>query len=184
MEAINQESVILPGESKDAPISITTTEVNFTGNWKFFKPVLKEALSPCSGSCPLNINIASYFFKLEKGDIKGALNLLRENNPIPAVLGRVCPNFCEQKCNRSGFDQSVSIGSVEQYLGDIGLQEKYIAPKRWGNKSVAVMGSGPGGLATAYFLSRYGVNVTIFEKEILNRPFFFIIKFLSRVKCS
>jgi len=165
MEAINQESVVYPGDTKEVPVSVTTTDVNYTGNWKFVKPVLEESIAPCKISCPLGINISSYFYKLSKQDIKGALAILRQENPLPSVLGRVCPNFCEKKCNRGDFDQSVSIGTIEQYLGDIGLSVPYFSPSKWGNKKVAVVGSGPGGIAAAYFLSRRGINVTIFEKE-------------------
>lgn len=166
MEGIDYGSVVSPGSIEQSPISVTTTDVNFTGNWKFFRPLLEKENSPCMNFCPLNIDIASYFFELNNNNISRALHILRQANPIPATLGRICPHFCLQGCNRSKFDEAVSIGDIELYLGDKGLNIPYSKPNKWGKHNVAIIGSGPAGIAAAYYLSKSGVNTTIFEKEV------------------
>ena len=165
MEAIDYESVISPGSIEQSPISLTTTEVNITGSWKIFKPLLEKGIAPCLVKCPLKIKIPEYIYEMAKKNEEKALNLLREYNPIPAILGRVCPHFCMNGCNRSVIDAPLHTGYIEQYLGDIGLDLPYLKPQLMANSHVAVIGSGPAGIGAAYFLSKYGVKVTIYEKE-------------------
>ena len=153
-----------PGEW-EFPVSSTTTEINFTGSWKFFRPQLVEKAAPCQNACPLHIDIAAYMRALSRRDVPAALALLRQAHPLPAVCGRVCPNFCQQNCNRRDFDQDVQVGSVERFLGDYGLDIPFPAPSRRRPEKVAVIGSGPAGLACAAFLASRGIRVTIFEKE-------------------
>jgi NADPH-dependent glutamate synthase beta subunit-like oxidoreductase len=122
--------------------------------------------TPCSVECPDNIDIPDYLARLREGDLAGAARILLEANPIPAITGRVCPHFCEYKCNRVGYDEAVSIKSVERYLGDYVLDHPEVlepAQKRSGKK-VAIVGSGPAGLAAAYYLNRLGHRVIVFEK--------------------
>jgi len=101
-----------------------------------------------------------------EGDLIGALDTIREENPMPAICGRVCPHPCESKCNRSKFDEKVNIRAVERFIGDYGLgvlpQQKDEAGK---GKTVAIVGSGPAGLSAAYFLARHGVSVDIYDRE-------------------
>jgi NADPH-dependent glutamate synthase beta subunit-like oxidoreductase len=165
MEAIDYESVISPGNIRQSPVSLTTTEVNLTGSWKIFKPVLENGVAPCSIECPLKINIPKYIYELSKKNAIEALEILRAYNPIPAILGRVCPHFCMQNCNRSIIDEPLHTGEIEQYLGDIGLSLPYKTAAFVGGKHVAVIGSGPAGIGAAYYLSKNGIKVTIFEKE-------------------
>lgn len=165
MEIINQDSLVAPGDLSEAPISMTTTEANLTGSWKFFSPQLQEKLSPCLMACPIQNNIADSMHLLNQGEKGRALELLRETNPLPAITGRVCPRFCQEQCNRLQLDQEVLIGSIERHLGDFGLQIPYPPPEQKRSEQVAVVGSGPAGLAAAYFLARAGVQVTIYEKE-------------------
>ena len=165
MEAINQESVVAPGDLKEAPISVTTTETNLTGSWKFFRPVPAERTSPCSESCPLHNDIREIISRLAQNDRQSALQILREHNPLPAVTGRVCPHFCQERCTRKGLDQEVLIGRIERYLGDLGLETPFPAPEEKTAGRAAVVGSGPAGLAAAYFLARENVRVTVFERD-------------------
>ena len=122
---------------------------------------------PCSSHCPAHINIPSYISKIRKGDFAEAARLLMQCNPIPAITGRVCTVFCEPECNRNEFDESVAIRCIERGVGDYALEkaaEFYAPPETESGKRVAVIGSGPAGLAAAFYLRRAGHQVTVYEK--------------------
>ncbi len=147
------------------PISSTSTAVNLTGSWKFFRPKTSEKDSPCQSACPLRIPIAGYLRQLAGQNPAAALETLREINPLPAVTGRVCPHFCEAACNRIEFDEAVKIGDLERWLGDFGLDRPHaFSPPPATDFKIAVVGAGPAGLAAAAFLARRGVAVEIFER--------------------
>ncbi|MDH5696542.1 MAG: FAD-dependent oxidoreductase, partial [Dehalococcoidia bacterium] len=98
------------------------------------------------------------------GKIKEGLELIRQTNPLPAVLGRVCYHPCETECNRGQFDEAIAIHKIERFLGDHEItlpSEKKIKVKR--EEKVAIIGSGPAGLSCAYYLAKMGYAVTIFE---------------------
>jgi NADPH-dependent glutamate synthase beta subunit-like oxidoreductase/CO/xanthine dehydrogenase FAD-binding subunit len=123
--------------------------------------------TPCSSECPNNVDIPAYLSKIRNNDLPGAAQILLGNNPIPAITGRVCPHFCEQKCNRADFDESVSINSVERFMGDYILENAsrmYTSPEKQAEKSIAIVGSGPAGLSAAYYLRKSGYRVTVFER--------------------
>ncbi|MBW1645936.1 MAG: FAD-dependent oxidoreductase [Deltaproteobacteria bacterium] len=165
METLKYEELIAPGEIKDFPVSMTTTEANLTGNWKFFRPRTRRLTAPCRQACPLGVEVAAYVQPLVRGDLDAALAALRRDNPLPAVTGRVCPRFCQQQCNRRQFDQPVMIGSLERFLGDYGLDVPLPAPSVRLASRVAVVGSGPAGLAAAAFLARDGIRVSVYERR-------------------
>jgi NADPH-dependent glutamate synthase beta subunit-like oxidoreductase len=123
--------------------------------------------TPCSTDCPASVDIPSYLSKIRDGDLVGAAKILLNFNPLPAITGRVCPHFCENQCNRAELDEAVSIKGIERFVGDYILEnaEEIVTPPA-GNigKSVAIVGSGPAGLSTAYYLRRLGYSVTVFEK--------------------
>jgi NADPH-dependent glutamate synthase beta subunit-like oxidoreductase len=122
---------------------------------------------PCSSHCPAHIAIPSYLHRVRKGDFAEAARVLMDYNPIPAMTGRVCPIFCETECNRREFDQSVAIHCVERGIGDYVLDRAdqfYIPPTKESGKKVAIVGSGPAGLAAAFYLRRDGHKVTVYEK--------------------
>jgi len=135
-----------------------------TGTWRSMRPVLMEYIAPCRHACPGKIRIREYLALLGEGKVVEAAELLMEDNPLAAITGRVCPCFCEPDCNRGEFDQPVAIKSIERLLGDYVLKQGFsysgLSIKK---ERVAIIGSGPAGLSAAYYLARYGYQVTIFE---------------------
>jgi NADPH-dependent glutamate synthase beta subunit-like oxidoreductase/CO/xanthine dehydrogenase FAD-binding subunit len=122
---------------------------------------------PCQASCPGHVDISSYLSRIREGDIPGAAKILLESNPIPSITGRVCRHFCEQRCNRSEFDESVSTRDIERFLGDYILEhaeEIILEPETDSGKKVAIIGSGPAGLTAAYYLRKSGHSVTVFDR--------------------
>ncbi|MDW7650158.1 MAG: FAD-dependent oxidoreductase [Bacillota bacterium] len=146
------------------------TLVNKTGDWRFTTPVRREKTSPCTAACPLHSGIAEWVEQVRGGDYAAAWRILSRYNPFPAVTGYVCYHYCENDCSRGQRDESVAVGELEKQVGlwrqkqfaagDIGPRSKRLLPL-----DVAVVGSGPAGLACAYYLAMLGVGVTVFERE-------------------
>jgi NADPH-dependent glutamate synthase beta subunit-like oxidoreductase len=127
---------------------------------------VRVGATPCSSACPAGVNIPVYLSKVRESDAHEAAGILLDSNPIPAITGRVCPHFCEQDCNRGNYDESISVRSIERHLGDYALEnagKMYKSLKNESGKSVAIVGSGPAGLAASYYLRKMGHKVTIFE---------------------
>ncbi len=151
------------------PFAITldpgTSLANETGSWRNERPVYLDRLPPCNNACPAGEDIQNWLYHAEEGDYAAAWQSLVENNPLPAVMGRVCYHPCESACNRAQLDQPVSIHAVERFLGDFALEnglkpEFEAAPS---GKRVLVVGAGPSGLSAAYHLTRHGHAVTLRE---------------------
>jgi NADPH-dependent glutamate synthase beta subunit-like oxidoreductase len=143
-----------------------------TGNFRFFRPVYKDKMPPCNNACPTGEQIQKYldYVKHERY-LDGYLTIM-EDNPMPSVTGRVCYHPCETACNRAQHDEPIGIRSVERFLGDYGLNlpeepVKAMLPELNGT-TVAIVGSGPAGLAAAYHLRRRGYSSVIFEA--LDKP--------------
>lgn len=129
--------------------------------------VEKQQTSPCKANCPARNDVQGFVGLATKGKYERAIQLLKETSPFPAVCGRVCPHPCETDCNRKQIDEPVSIRSVERFLSDHDFStKKPYVPKIKGSRreKVAIIGSGPAGLAAAYFLAKSGYKVTVFEK--------------------
>ena len=153
----------------DSPFAITlkpgTSLANLTGTWRTERPVYLDRLPPCNNACPSGENIQGWLFHAESGDYEQAWRVLVQDNPLPAVMGRVCYHPCETSCNRGQLDQPVGINSVERFLGDEAIKRgwKFDAPASASGKKVLVVGAGPSGLSAAYHLARMGHKVEIHE---------------------
>ena len=145
-------------------ISNTTTLANKTGSWKYIRPEYRDRVAPCNEGCPVGIDIEAYMNLLREDRIDEARDLLLRENPMPATTGRVCYHPCEMACNRGKYDEPVSIRAVERMLGDLTLEAPLPEPvARTREERIAVVGSGPAGLACAYHLTRLGYGVTVLE---------------------
>ena len=121
---------------------------------------------PCTSNCPASNEIASYLASLRQGNTAEAARVLINTNPLAAITGRVCPHACEKDCNRGEMDEALSIRAVERFVGDYMLEhaDQFYQPPQFETlKQIAIVGSGPAGLAAAYFLRQLGHSVTIFE---------------------
>ena len=153
----------------DKPFAITldvgSSLANRTGSWRTSRPVYVDRLPPCNHACPAGENIQQWLFHAESGDYEAAWRSLTENNPLPAIMGRVCYHPCEGACNRGKLDEAVGINSVERFLGDEALKRgwKFAPPAAPSGKRVLVVGAGPSGLSAAYHLRRLGHAVKIVE---------------------
>ena len=153
----------------EKPFAITldvgTSLANKTGAWRTNRPVYLDRLPPCNHACPAGENIQNWLYHAESGDYESAWRALTEDNPLPAVMGRVCYHPCEGACNRGKVDEAVGINSVERFLGDEALRKgwKFATPRAESGKRVLIVGAGPSGLSAAYHLRRLGHDVTIFE---------------------
>ncbi len=153
----------------DKPYAITldvgSSLANHTGTWRTERPVYLDRLPPCNNACPAGENIQQWLFHAEGGDYESAWRQLVQDNPLPAIMGRVCYHPCESACNRAQLDEAVGINSVERFLGDEALKRgwKLSPPASETGKRVLVVGAGPSGLSAAYHLRRLGHAVTIAE---------------------
>ncbi|MFC1861597.1 FAD-dependent oxidoreductase [Chloroflexota bacterium] len=123
----------------------------------------REGIPPCQTACPAGVDIRGYCYLLMQDKFYGAIKLLREALPLPAVTGRVCFHPCESGCARREVDEAVNINSLERFIADYWLEEKANPLPRLHVAKVAVVGSGPAGLSAAYNLIKMGYPVTVFE---------------------
>ena len=153
---------------KRKPFAITldpaSSLANHTGNWRTMRPVYIDHLPPCNQACPAGENIQAWLYDAEEGAYEKAWRKLVEDNPFPAIHGRVCYHPCETACNRGQLDESVGIHAVERFLGDEAIRQGWkMTPGPSTGKRVLVVGAGPSGLSAAYHLARFGHGVTIYE---------------------
>ena len=154
---------------KQKPFAITldpgSSLANHTGSWRTVRPVYVDRLPPCNDACPAGENIQGWLFHAEAGDYEQAWRLLTRDNPLPAVMGRVCYHPCETACNRGQLDECVGINAIERFLGDEALRRGWAfePPPAASGKRVLVVGAGPSGLSAGYHLARLGHAVTIRE---------------------
>ncbi|MFW6139103.1 MAG: FAD-dependent oxidoreductase [Spirochaetota bacterium] len=124
--------------------------------------------APCSRECPAGIDIQGYIALVNAGKYTEAVKLIKEKNPLPLVIGRICPHPCETACRRNRVDEPVAINNLKRYAADRDISSEcpYLPEKEPDRgKKIAVVGSGPAGLSAAYYLAQKGYQVTIFEKH-------------------
>jgi len=146
-------------------LDVGSSLANKTGSWRTERPLYANALPPCNDACPAGENVQSWLYAGEDGDYRAAFDALVADNPLPAIMGRVCYHPCQTACNRGQLDQPVGINSVERFLGDVALREQWPLPQPAADagRRVLVIGAGPSGLSAAYQLRRRGHSVVIRE---------------------
>ena len=126
-------------------------------------------ISPCENTCPANINVPGYIRLIAAGRFDDAYQLIRQENPFPAVCGRICTHPCEAKCRRRTLDEAISICELKRFAADYAYKNEkpyaqdLVFPRN--GKRVAIVGAGTSGLTCGYYLVRIGYDVNVFEAE-------------------
>ena len=125
-------------------------------------------ISPCQNACPAGVNVPGYIALIAVGKMREAYNLIRKDNPFPAVCGRVCTHPCESKCRRGQIDEPLAISDLKRYAADsiLNSEEPYtdlVFPKK--GLSIGIIGAGPSGLTCGYYLARLGYDVEVYEAQ-------------------
>ncbi len=125
--------------------------------------------SPCENTCPANVNVPGYVALIAAGRFQDAYNLVMQENPLPAICGRICTRPCERKCRRGTVDEPVAIRDLKRFAADYAFKNELpykmqlTFPKK--GKRVAIIGAGASGLTCAYYLVNIGYDVDVFEAE-------------------
>ena len=132
------------------------------------KNVVETGTSPCKTECPAHIAVQGYVKLASLGKYTDALELIKKENPFPAVCGRICPRKCESACTRGDIDEPVAVDEIKKFIADQELNKdtRFIPTKRYDyGKKMAIIGGGPAGLSCAFYLAIDGYKVTVFEKQ-------------------
>ena len=147
-------------------VSVASMLWNKTGSWRYLKPLYENKVAPCNQACPFGNDIEGFIRLIETKQYASAWVCLKEENPFPKIMGRVCFHPCERACNRANFDDAISIKALERFAGEFADPAKlWRRPKKTSGKKVAIIGAGPAGLSCAYFLARLGHKAVVFEAE-------------------
>lgn len=129
--------------------------------------------APCKTACPAHIAVQGYLKMASQGRYRDALALIKKDNPLPAICGRICNRRCEDACTRGSIDQAIAIDEVKKFIAqqDLNVETRYI-PKKivpsldgYFPEKIAIIGAGPAGLSCAFYLAEKGYSPTIFEKN-------------------
>ena len=146
-------------------LDVGSSLANKTGSWRTERAQYVDRLPPCNHACPAGENVQEWLYHAEEGEVgyERAWRQIMEDNPFPAIMGRVCYHPCESSCNRGQLDEAVGIHSVERFLGDEAIKRGWTlaVDAEPTGKRVLIVGAGPSGLAAAYHLVRAGHEVTI-----------------------
>ena len=174
-------------ETYDTPYDTWWGKDKWDDNYRDRIVTTNAGTAPCKTYCPAHIAVQGYIRKAKEGKYREALELIKRENPFPAVCGRICPHPCESQCTRGTIDEPVAIDAIKQFIAekDLEKEHRYIPEVRnyynkirefkgddWKyqdniitNKKTAVIGGGPAGLSCAYYLAVEGFEVTVFEKD-------------------
>ncbi|MDD6830198.1 MAG: FAD-dependent oxidoreductase [Firmicutes bacterium] len=154
---------------KEIPWDSKSYNVNYRTNRT---DVMPSGTAPCKAACPAHIPVQGYLKLAGEGRYTEALELIKKENPFPAVCGRICNKPCEAACSRASIDDAVAIDDVKKFIAEKDLDAKTrFVPKllnqigRKYEEKIAVIGAGPAGLSCAYYLAVKGYPVTVYEKE-------------------
>ena len=133
---------------------------------------MPSGTAPCKAECPAHIPVQGYIKLASLGRYTEALELIKKENPFPAVCGRICNKRCETECTRGAVDEAVAIDEVKRFIADHDLHEATrFVPKlcnqigRPYTEKIAVIGAGPAGMSCAYYLANKGYPVTVFDRN-------------------
>jgi NADPH-dependent glutamate synthase beta subunit-like oxidoreductase/NAD-dependent dihydropyrimidine dehydrogenase PreA subunit len=133
------------------------------------RPVIDKRRRPlCQENCPLGVNVQGYIALVKAGRFAEALDLIRKNNVLPGICGRICTHPCEAVCRRGDLDEPVAIMDIKRFVADHERTHSRDIPAgdvQKKSEKIAIIGSGPAGIAAAADLARFGYGVTVFEKE-------------------
>lgn len=146
------------------------TQDKWNAEYRFNREdVVDSGTSPCKTNCPAHIGIQGYVKLASQGKYREALELIKLENPLPAVCGRICNRRCEQACMRGEIDSPIAIDEIKKFIAaqELTASGRFVPRKHhdYSSIKVAVVGSGPAGLSCAYYLALDGYRVTVFEKE-------------------
>lgn len=126
-------------------------------------------ISPCENACPAGVNVPGYMGLISAGRYIDAYNLIRQENPFPAVCGRICTHPCESKCRRAQLDEALAISDLKRFVADYAFKHEQpfnndiVFPKN--GMSIGIIGAGPSGLTCGYYLARLGYDVHVYEAQ-------------------
>ena len=156
-------------ERRDLPFDTEWGPDRWNEGYRTNREVVTDSgTSPCKAECPAHIGVQGYIKLAAQGKYRDALELIKRENPFPAVCGRICPRKCESACTRGDLDDPVAIDEIKKFVAEQDLNEsvRYVPPVRHDyGKKVAVVGAGPSGLSCAFYLAQDGYKVTVFERE-------------------
>ena len=141
------------------------THAEGTGPKRSRRPVYMDFMPPCNSACPAGENIQAWMAHAQSGNYFEAFQTILEDNPFPAIMGRVCVKPCETGCNRNHIESTVNIHAVERFIGDEAIRQKWPIQYMYEEtgKRILVIGAGPGGLSAAYHLARMGHTVEVYD---------------------
>ena len=156
--------------TKRTPRNNEWTERDWNPDYRLNRrEVVDTGTSPCKTSCPAHIAVQGYIKLAAQGKYREALQLIKLENPFPAVCGRVCNRRCEDACTRGDLDEPIAIDEIKKFIAQQDLNEstRFIPEQRhdYGDKKIAIVGAGPAGLSCAYYLALDGYDITVFEKQ-------------------
>ena len=148
----------MPHPPSDLTIPPDLLQKRQTGATRLRRPVYVDLMPPCNNACPAGENIQAWLAEAQAGRFREAWEIILQDNPLPAVHGRVCYHPCEDSCNRANLDGTISIHAVERFLGDMAIAEGWAAPRAapQSGKRVLIVGAGPSGLSAAHHLAMMG----------------------------